>query len=476
MSFVIYDVETTGLTKGFDQIVQFAAIRTDWALNITKELQIRCRLMPHVIPAPEAIHVTGNRIEQLIDNSLLSHYAMVTEVRRILESWCPTLFLGFNSLSFDEEFLRQAFYQCLYNPFLTNTRGSARADVLNLCRMTATLRPDVLKPAINENGRTIFKLKALAEANGITVPSSHNAMADVSTTLALCKLIRHRAPEIWSQFLRFSKKASVESFITEEDAFLIWETFGNNPRVRIVTPIGKNSELAIRYYCLDVSADLDTLREMSDDALLSLCQEITRPIVTVRTNAAPTLWALYDATQEHLAPFEDEAEVLERVAQLQEDRPFLERLRKAAQAAEPAYPPSPHVEEQIYEHGFPLSQDEVLMQRFHAVPWEERPELASQLRDARYRRLAFRLIYLEQPNLLDTRYRCAAGEEVRKRLLSPLNAVVPWRSIPVAHRELKTLLTNGLEGDDLANQLRYSEYLKKRADALAGRSGDMLIF
>ena len=86
MSFVIYDVETTGLTKGFDQIVQFAAIRTDSALNITKEFQIRCRLMPHVIPAPEAIHVTGNRIEQLIDNSLLSHYAMVTEVRRILES------------------------------------------------------------------------------------------------------------------------------------------------------------------------------------------------------------------------------------------------------------------------------------------------------------------------------------------------------------------------------------------------------
>ena len=476
MSFVIYDVETTGLTKSFDQIVQFAAIRTDPALNITKEFQIRCRLMPHVIPAPEAIHVTGNRIEQLIDNSLPSHYAMITDVRRILESWCPTLFLGFNSLSFDEEFLRQAFYQCLYNPFLTNTRGSARADVLNLCRITAALRSDVLKPAIDENGRTIFKLKALAEANGITVPSSHNAMADVSTTLALCKLIRHHAPEIWSQFLRFSKKASVESFISEEDAFLIWETFGNNPRVRIVTPIGKHSELAIRYYCLDVSVDLNTLREMSDDALISLCQETTRPIVTVRTNAAPTLWALYDATQEHLAPFENEDEVLERVAQLQEDRPFLERLRKAVQAAEPTYPPSPHVEEQIYEHGFPSSQDEALMQRFHTAPWEERPELALQLSDARYRRLAFRLIYLEQPNLLDTKYRCAAGEEVRKRLLAPLNAVVPWRSIPMAHRDLKTLLTSGLEGDDLASQLRYSEYLKERADALAGRSGDTLIF
>ena len=158
MSFVIYDVETTGLTKGFDQIVEFASVRTDSTLDITDEFQIRCRLMPHVIPSPEAMRVTRLRIKQLLDRSLPSHYAMVTEVRGVLESWCPTLFLGYNSLSFDEEFLRQAFYQCLYSPFLTNTHGSARADVLNLCRLTAALRPDVVKPAHDESGRAVFKL------------------------------------------------------------------------------------------------------------------------------------------------------------------------------------------------------------------------------------------------------------------------------------------------------------------------------
>ncbi len=470
MSFVIYDVETTGLTKGFDQIVQFAAVRTDPELNITEKFQIRCRLMPHVIPSPEAMYVTGLRIEQLLDTSLPSHYAMVTAVRRTLESWSPTLFLGFNSLSFDEEFLRQAFYQCLYKPFLTNTQGNARADILNLCRLTAALRPGVIKPAIDENGRTIFKLKALAEANDIAVPLSHDAMADVSTTHALCQIIRNRAPESWSQCLRFSRKASVEFFITQEDAFLVSETIGNNHRTRVVTLIGKHSELATRHYCLDVSADLDTLRGMSDKALISLCKSPTRPIVTVRTNAAPTLWALYDAPQEHLAPFENEDEVLDQVVQLREDKPFLERLRKAAQAAEPIYPPSPHVEEQLYRHEFPLPRDEALMQRFQTTPWEERRELALQLSDARYRRLALRLIYLEQPNLLGTKHRYAADEEVRKRLLSPLAAIVPWRSIPVAQHELETLLTRDLESDALANQLRYSEYLKERADVLAGYS------
>ena len=469
MSFVIYDVETTGLKKRFDQIVQFAAIRTDSTLKITDEFQIRCSLMPHVIPSPEAMQVKGVGIEQLLDTSLPSHYAMVTEIRGILESWCPALFLGFNSLSFDEEFLRQSFYQCLYNPFLTNTQGNARADVLNLCRITTALSPNVLKPAIDGNGSTIFKLKALAEANGITVPSSHNAMADVSTTLELCQIIRNCAPEIWSQFLRFSQKASVESFITEESAFLVSETIGNHHRVRVVTPIGRHSERTIYHYCLDVATNLNRLRGMSDDGLVSLFKSSTRPIVTIRTNAAPTLWALYEVTQEHLAPFDDEAEILEWVVQLREDKPFLERLQNAAQAAEPTYPPSPHVEEQLYEHGFPPSQDEALMQRFHAAPWEERPELALQLRDARYRRLALRLIYLERPNLLGTKHRCAADEEVRKRLLSPLDAIVPWRSISVAQRDLKTLLASDLDGDALANQLRYSEYLKERADALARR-------
>ena len=58
MSFVLYDVETTGLAKRFDQIVHFAALRTDSELRIIDRLQTSCRLMPHIIPSPEAVHVT----------------------------------------------------------------------------------------------------------------------------------------------------------------------------------------------------------------------------------------------------------------------------------------------------------------------------------------------------------------------------------------------------------------------------------
>ena len=467
MSFVIYDVETTGLTKRFDQIVQFAAVLTDSDLNVKDRIEIGCRLMPHVIPSPKAMHVTGLRIEQLLDASRHSHYEMVAEVRRVLESWSPALFLGFNSLSFDEEFLRQAFYLCVYNPYLTNTQGNARADVLNLCRMTAAIRSDVIKPATDENGCEIFRLKPLSEANGIAVPMSHSALADVSTTLALCRTIKDRAPDIWSQFLRFSQKATVESFVTEEDAFVVSETIGNRHRARVVTRIGRHTEQEARHYCLDVGIDLDALRELSEVDLVNLCRGSTRPIVTVRTNAAPTLWALYEATQEHLKPFEDEAEIMERVERVRRDRDFLERLRHSAQSAEPDYPRSPHLEEQIYGHSFPSRDDEDLMHEYHAASWEKRPALARQFSDARYRRLAFRLIYFERPDLFTIERQSAVDAAMRKRLMSTPDADVPWRSISAAMRDLEVLLTSDLRQDEKMRQVRYLDYLKERADALS---------
>ncbi len=465
MSFVIYDVETTGLTKRFDQIVQFAAVLTDTDLNIKDRAEIGCRLMPQVIPSPTAMHVTGLGIEELIDASLPSHYEMVAKIRGTLESWSPTLFLGFNSLSFDEEFLRQAFYLCLYNPYLTNTRGNARADVLNLCRMTSGVRPDVIRPASDEDGCQIFKLTPLAEANGIPVRMSHSALADVSTTLALCKRVKDLAPDIWSQFVRFSQKATVESFIVDEDAFVVSQTIGNRHHARVVTQIGRHTEQQAKHYCLDVAADLDALREMPDDELARMCKALTGPIVTIRTNAAPTLWALYEATQEHLAPFKDESEILESVERIREDRGFLERLRTSAQCAEPDYPRSPHLEEQIYDPPFASRHDKELMRQFHVTSWEERLTLAEKFRDARYRRLALRLIYLERPHLLNIESKAAIDAAVMSRLMPASRTNMPWRSIAAAKRDLDALVESGLETDERLRQLRYLNYLRERTES-----------
>lgn len=469
MSFVIYDLETTGLTKGYDQIVQFGAVRTDADLNVLDQVQLHCRLLPHIVPSPRALHVNGVPIDVLTDQSRPSHYQMMVQVRAALERWSPSMFLGFNSIAFDEEILRHAFFQSLYDPYLTVKQGSARADVLNLCRMVAALRPDVLTHGIDADSRRVFKLKPLAEANGIIVPASHEALADVSTTLALCRHIKAGAPDIWSQFLRFAHKGTVAAFVRDEDAFLFSETVGNNHRARIITRIGEHPEMAIRQYCLDLSSDLDALRQMDDEALVTLCKSPGRPVVTVRTNAAPTLWALWQSTPEHLAPF-DENEVLQRVSDLRDDKLLIERLCKAAHAAERVYEPSQHVEEQLYGHDFPPREDEVLMRTFHANSLADRVALPSQFKDDRYRRLATRLVYFESPELLPSGTREAIDREVGRRLSEPADAPVKWRSIAAALQELQKLMAADLSAEEHQRMVALELHLLEQRAFLSGRT------
>ena len=49
MAFIFYDTETTGKDRYFDQILQFAAIKTDDDLNSIENVNTRCRLLPHVV-------------------------------------------------------------------------------------------------------------------------------------------------------------------------------------------------------------------------------------------------------------------------------------------------------------------------------------------------------------------------------------------------------------------------------------------
>jgi hypothetical protein len=142
MAFVFYDIETSGISQHFDQILQFAAILTDDDLQEVERFEIRSRLQPHVVPSPMALHVTGMSIEDILDPGRPSNYEMITAIRRTIGAWGPATFLGYNSLRFDEEFLRHAFYQNLHPPYLTNTGGSRRTDALNIVR--AALRLCVL--------------------------------------------------------------------------------------------------------------------------------------------------------------------------------------------------------------------------------------------------------------------------------------------------------------------------------------------
>jgi exodeoxyribonuclease-1 len=439
VALVLYDVETSGLNKRFDQILQFAAVRTNAELVETHRFETRSRLLPHVVPSPRALHVTGATLDEVNSTLRPSHYSMVCEIARTLASWCPATFLGFNSTRFDEEFLRQAFYQCLHPVFLTNTNGNGRADVLNLMRAATMLYPSVIHPGIEIDGRLTRRLDALASANGIVRGKAHEAAADVDTMLGLCRLVRDGAPGLWSTFLRFSSKAAVVDFVQEEDAFAYFDFFGTPQVMHFLTTIGTNPNDPNIRYCFDLSCDIDGLRQLDNTALAARMVQEPRPVRRLKVNASPLLYPLWDIdTDRYIDLTEDE--LRRKASSVRGDKEFMASLTRAASSIEPVYPASEHIELQIYGGEFFSDADLELCRQFHARPWETRREIIAQFTDPRLRRLARRLTYFESPHLIGDAERKVIAEDIVARRRGEGNyADPPWMTINQALSELKAI-------------------------------------
>ncbi len=48
-----------------------------------------------------ALHITGVSVENLLDESLPSHYEMMRMIKSKCEEWSPSIFIGWNSMRFD---------------------------------------------------------------------------------------------------------------------------------------------------------------------------------------------------------------------------------------------------------------------------------------------------------------------------------------------------------------------------------------
>lgn len=470
MSFVIYDVETTGLNTRFDQILHFGAVRTDETLAPTATIEARSRLLPYVVPSPKALVLTGTSLKDLTSPLRPSHYAMVCEIQRALAEWSPALFLGYNSIHFDEEFLRQAFYQCLHPTFLTNTNANARADILNLMRAVSCLRPGVLQVPRDADGRQVFRLSNLAMANELAVGSAHHAMRDVELTLQLCQRVREGAPDIWSSFMRFASKPAVLAFIREEPAFGYFDKFEGTRSVRPLTRIGISPVDANVHYCLDLTHDVDALRRLTDDQLGEIVRaRFTSPIRRLKVNASPFVCPLWELSDADLEPA-NEGELMRLGQRIQFDDEFVGRLAAAARTTDRTYPPSEHVELQIYGTGWPSDEDVAACRHFHQSPWEMRLDIALGLADPRFRRLGKRLVYLERPDLLRPDDRVAFDAEVVRRLRGG-DGDFPWMTLPQALAEIEELIAAAPEQEHERLRALREETGRLAPDQVGKRAG-----
>jgi exodeoxyribonuclease I len=437
MPFVFYDTETTGSLPFYDQIVQFAAIRTDDALEITGQFDIRCRLTAASVPTPGALSVTRTTIAELTDPRLPSHYDMVRAVRAQLAAWSPAIFVGYNSFEFDEHLLRQSFWQTLHSPWLTSSGGNGRLDMLQLALAINLFEPNALDFPRRPDGKPSFRLDALAPANGFAPGQAHNAMADSAATLHLARLVRQRAPDFWSHAVRMSNRQAAESEALAQPLCLYTEFHYNRPHHWLLAPLGSVLGNNGQFHGFDLAFDPGTFAVLDDPALARRVSSAPKPLRRVRTRACPLILPWQRARDICPTAALGAHELLRRARILQDDESLRHRLLEAHAATWKGYPPSPYLEEQIYD-AFASPEDEARMEHFHGVDWPQRPSLVPAFDDPRLRQLALRLICLEHPEVLDEPSRPSCERAIATRLTP--HQKVPWTTLPMALEELDRIL------------------------------------
>jgi len=185
----------------------------------------------------------------------------------MLLSWSPALFIGYNSIKFDEHLLRQAFYKSLHPPYLTNTNGNSRSDALRMVQAASVFAPDALVFPVDDNGQRVFELERIAPLNGLAHQNAHDALADVEATIFLCRKIMERAPDLWSTFMQFSQKATVVDHISAEDVFSLSDFYFGNHYSWPVTTIGSNPRNSSEYYVYNLAIKPQDLATATDEDL-----------------------------------------------------------------------------------------------------------------------------------------------------------------------------------------------------------------
>ena len=390
MSYVFYDTETTGVSTAFSQILQFAAIKTDDDLNEIERFDVRCRLLPHVVPSPGALLVTKITPEQLVDESLPSHYEAVVAIRRKLAEWSPAVFIGYNSIGFDEELLRQAFFQTLQPPYLTNTKGNERSDAMRITHSVHMYRPNTIAIPIDDKGRETFRLDRLAPINGFDHKDAHEAMADVEATIHVAGLAKNMAPDIWGAMQKFSNKNSVIDYVLNEKSFSLSERYFGRMYSWIVTYCGRNPQYDSQLAVFDLAFDPEDYVSMSVEELSEVLGKSPKVIRVLTANRQPIMMSAEMAPDSAKAQEVSLEERSRRMQIIQGNRKFMARVGEALAYRFADREKSPHVEKQIYD-GFTSWDDQALLQEFHEAPAEERVHLLEKIADPRLAEMGQRI-------------------------------------------------------------------------------------
>ena len=215
-TFFFYDLETSGLNPREDRLMQFAGIRTDMNLKqIGEPVNVLVKLGEDTLPSPQAIMVTKITPQ----STLMDGFTEAEFCKYIMdEIFTPgTIAMGYNSVRFDDEFMRHTFWRNFYDPYEWQWKDNrSKWDLLDVVRMTRALRPEGINWPVTPEGKATNRLELITKDNNISHEHAHDALSDVEALISVTRLIKERQPQLYNWLFKMRDKKVVQKLINLE--------------------------------------------------------------------------------------------------------------------------------------------------------------------------------------------------------------------------------------------------------------------
>ncbi|MFP4483633.1 MAG: exodeoxyribonuclease I [Spirochaetota bacterium] len=410
-SLLWYDLETFGRHPQWDRIAQFGAIRTNGDFEeIGEPIVAYCRLTPDYVPDPESCLITGITPAEVQEKGMTEReFAALIHEEMMVPATCTA---GFNTIAFDDEFIRALFYRNFYDPYRREyMNNNSRWDIIDLLRMCHDLRPEGMEWVRNEKGIPSFRLDALANANGVTLDNAHDALADVRATIGLARLVHQTKPKLFRYYYSLRRKDEVRRRLNLGEMKPILHTSAmyasESGSTTVVIPLSASPDNPNEIIVYDLRRDptdwLDAPPEEIERRVFTPARELGEneriPLTGIRINRVPAVSPLGTIDEAQAESLGIDLGRCLRHAEIIRDRPdLLQRIRKIYGKRPPRNFSDPDL--QIYSGDFFPDEDREEFDQIRAMPPEELKHNAPRLYDHRAPEMLWRYIARNHPEAL----------------------------------------------------------------------------
>ena len=275
-NFFFYDLETSGLNPRTDRIMQFAGMRTDMNLNpIGDPINLLVKMSEDTLPSPYAVMVTKITPQSTLQDGFteVEFCKYVTD-----EIFTPgTIAVGYNSVRFDDEFMRNIFWRCFYDPYEWQWKdGRSKWDLLDVVRMTRALRPEGINWPFTPDGKATNRLELMTKENNISHEHAHDALSDVEALISVTKLIKEKQPQLYDWLFKMRDKKAVQQLINlEKPAPFVYSSgrySGEFNKTTVAYPIAPAKNGNVLVY--DLRYNLDELLAQEEPKFFPIVKEM----------------------------------------------------------------------------------------------------------------------------------------------------------------------------------------------------------